>query len=237
MTFSDDLKRDAPLYYASTLFAPADKRAALATLYAFDHEIKRIPTMVSEPTLGAIRLQWWREALNGERTGEAKLHPLASAIIDLMQDNLLPLQGLLHLIDGEAISLEQASHTDQRALENDYGLRYAALFQLACVILDHRLAHQCTDASGHAGMAFGVARDVVTGGHAVARDDLIGLGEFHLQAARAMLVNLPDAIRPAFLPLVIVAPVLDMAKRANTDRMIGVPSYLAILWRMLRFKI
>ena len=49
--------------YISALLAPADRRLDLMTLYAFDAELARIATTVSEPLLGEIRLQWWRDAL------------------------------------------------------------------------------------------------------------------------------------------------------------------------------
>src|ERR1041385_2992054 len=47
--------------YQTALFAPADRREALFALYAFNYEIARVREIVSEPMLGQIRLQWWRE--------------------------------------------------------------------------------------------------------------------------------------------------------------------------------
>jgi phytoene synthase len=237
MTLRDDLKHNSPLHYAATLFAPEDKRDALITLYTFDHEIKRIPLLVSEPMLGEIRLQWWREALNGERSDEARMNPLASAVIDIISKYGLPLSGFSHLIDGEARMLDAKPIIDERELEKLYGQRYGALFQFAAMILDHGASRTLADASGHAAMAYGIARDLVSGRHAVKRADLVILGETHLAKARDAISALPQNIRPAFLPLVIVGPVLREAKRARDDAGVSMPSYLATLWRMLRFKI
>ena len=36
-----------------------------ATLYAFNHELARAREAVSEPPLALIRLQWWREVVEG----------------------------------------------------------------------------------------------------------------------------------------------------------------------------
>ena len=47
----------------AALFAPRETRADLLALYAFNVELARIAEQVTEPELGAIRLQWWREAL------------------------------------------------------------------------------------------------------------------------------------------------------------------------------
>ena len=69
---SPALVRDArPAALLRDLFAPAALRADLFALYGFAAEIARIPDQVSEPTLGEIRLQWWRDALQAaaERGG------------------------------------------------------------------------------------------------------------------------------------------------------------------------
>ena len=49
--------------YLACLLAPADKRGALAALYAFHAEIARVRDLVREALPGEIRLQWWRDAL------------------------------------------------------------------------------------------------------------------------------------------------------------------------------
>ena len=46
----------------AALFAPRESRADLLALIAFNVELARIAEQVSEPELGAIRMQWWREA-------------------------------------------------------------------------------------------------------------------------------------------------------------------------------
>jgi phytoene synthase len=237
MTLRDELKQNAPIYFAATLFAPEDKRDALVALYSFDFEIKRIPFLVSEPMLGEIRLQWWREALNGERAEEARMNPLADAVLETINHYQLPLSGFHHLIDGEAKMLDGAPLIDERELETSYGQRYGAVFQLASMILDHNAARSVADASGHAAMAYGIARDLVSGRHAVTRADLMMLAETHLNNARSAIAKLPDALRPAFLPLVVVEPVIKSAKHLPAEKPIALPSYLAMLWRMLRFKI
>ena len=61
--------------YLATLFAPADRRGALFSLHAFDIEVSRIRDLAREPMPGEIRLQWWREVLEGERAGEAAANP------------------------------------------------------------------------------------------------------------------------------------------------------------------
>ena len=53
-----------PDRFRTALFATPEAREHLFALYAFNLEIAKIAPMVSEPMLGEIRLQWWREALD-----------------------------------------------------------------------------------------------------------------------------------------------------------------------------
>ncbi len=70
--------------FVTALFAPASRRTDLIALYAFNLELARSREMVSERTLGQIRLQWWRDAIAECYEGRARRHqvvqPLAAAI-------------------------------------------------------------------------------------------------------------------------------------------------------------
>jgi len=70
--------------YLTALFAPAALRADLLALYAFNVELARGSEAVSEPALGRIRLQWWRDAIAECYEGGPRRHqvvqPLAAAI-------------------------------------------------------------------------------------------------------------------------------------------------------------
>lgn len=68
-------------YSLSLNYAIEADRARLAALYAFQIELRRIPAIVSEPPLGEIRLQWWREALDEIAAGApARAHPVVSLL-------------------------------------------------------------------------------------------------------------------------------------------------------------
>ncbi len=68
-----------------TLLAKPAARPALFALYAFNYEIAKTREVVTETTLGLIRLQWWRDALTGMFEGKTSpkhqvMEPLAEAI-------------------------------------------------------------------------------------------------------------------------------------------------------------
>ena len=58
-------KTQDPDRFLISLFAPENRQEALWALFAFNHEIAKTREVVSEATLGHIRLQWWRDALKG----------------------------------------------------------------------------------------------------------------------------------------------------------------------------
>src|ERR1700730_69402 len=74
------VRRHDPDRFLTALFAPPEKRDALLTLYAFNHELARAREAVSEPPLGLIRLQWWREVVEGARRRHEVAEPLTAAI-------------------------------------------------------------------------------------------------------------------------------------------------------------
>jgi len=49
---------------------------ALYSLYAFSLEITRVRRDCPRIPCGEIRLQWWRDAINGARSGEASASPV-----------------------------------------------------------------------------------------------------------------------------------------------------------------
>src|SRR3546814_13598357 len=78
------VERHDPDRYLASLFAPEAQREDLFALYAFNYEVAKTAEVVSEPMIGQIRLQWWRESLAGIYEGRARQHevvqPLAHAV-------------------------------------------------------------------------------------------------------------------------------------------------------------
>ncbi len=72
-----------PDRYFSALFAPAPLRPLLLSLYAFNHEGARVAESVREPMLGAIRLEWWRETVEGAANGTPRNHDVARGLAAL----------------------------------------------------------------------------------------------------------------------------------------------------------
>ena len=104
--------------YLSALFAPAGSREALFALIAFNHEIARIPEAVSEPMLGRIRLQWWREVLDAAYAGEpTRRHEVAVPLAEAIKTCGLDRAPFEQLLDAREGDLEPDGHPDIASLE------------------------------------------------------------------------------------------------------------------------
>ncbi len=100
------VKRNDEDRYLSTLFAPNKKRPALFALYAFSFEVSQTRERVSEPMLGEIRLQWWREAIEGLFGGAPRKHEVIEALASVMEQSPLPRMLFDSLIDAHSLDLE-----------------------------------------------------------------------------------------------------------------------------------
>ena len=160
LAYVTSLTRDADrTRYFATLFAPHAARPDLFALYGFAAEIARVPDQVREASLGEIRLQWWRDALEGQgREGEALgLSPALRAIGSLMDRHSLPLAAFTAMIDARRSDLYANPPESIADLEGYLGQTESSLVQIAAIVLGSE-GPETAEAAGHAGIAFGLAR-------------------------------------------------------------------------------
>ena len=106
----EDLVRrvDQDRWLASRV-ASAPDRARLIALYAVNHEIARVPESVTDPTLGAIRLQWWRDQIEAMFLGRApERHPAAAALEEAVQSLRVPQEPFETLLATRLLDFETA---------------------------------------------------------------------------------------------------------------------------------
>jgi 15-cis-phytoene synthase len=145
------VRRHDPDRFFTALFAPPRHRDALLTLYAFDHELARAREVTSEPHLALIRLQWWREVVEGAR----RRHEVATPLTDLLDAGHLTPDLLLPIIDAHEIEaepcIENLPEWRSWLLAGTGGIAVAAA---------RLLEARDPDASRPAGAAFGAARAI-----------------------------------------------------------------------------
>lgn len=115
----------------AVLFAPFDVRDDLFALYAFNVELARIAEQVSEPDLGAIRLQWWREAIEGAPTG----HPVADAFSETCRRRALSPARIEALLAARGFEIANKVMPDWPTLEAYLDGTAGELFALTAEIL------------------------------------------------------------------------------------------------------
>ena len=85
--------------WLSSRYADGASRSSLIILYAFYYELARVRLAVSDQTLGQIRFQWWRDAIDEVERGEVREHELVEALARELGDARLDAGDLLGLID------------------------------------------------------------------------------------------------------------------------------------------
>jgi phytoene synthase len=217
--------------YWSALFAPEPARQSLLALYALSIELSRIPDRVSEPQLGEIRLQWWRDALHqAMETGQAE-HPVVAALAEAARRYALPLHELEAMIEAHKFDLSGEPMRDEAALFAYIDATSGARLRLAATVMgadpDEGLVNAAARAGGLTALMRSLPHDASQGRIFLPADLLAGHGlhpnailsgtdnpdlraalrDLREQAGKALeevrprFARLPRSARIAFLPL------------------------------------
>jgi phytoene synthase len=224
--------------YWSALLAPEAARPHLLALFAFNIELSRIAEQVSEPQLGEIRLQWWRDALPAALTGGPADHPVLARLAKAAAAHRLPHEPFLAMIDAHGFDVHGEPMPDAGALQDYLAATAGSVFSLGAQILG---AGELREASALAAGAYGLAGLLralpyhASRGRIFLPADLLARHGLHpnvilhgsdnadLRAAlralsreaadmlarfRGAAAALPRQALPAFLPLALVEPTL-----------------------------
>ncbi|MGH7125420.1 MAG: phytoene/squalene synthase family protein [Stellaceae bacterium] len=209
-TLSDLVRRHDRDRFLTALFVPADRRGAVMALYAFNHEIAKTREVVTEPMLGRIRLQWWREAIAEAYAGGAiRAHEVMTPLAAAIREYNLSRAHFDAMIEARELDLADEPPASLAALE-DYCA--ATSGRLQCLVLE--VLETRDDASTEAAREIGVAYALV---------GLIRAVPFHARARRhyipadvaaqvALDVGALFELRPS---AALRAAVLQLAERAS----------------------
>ncbi len=241
--------------FIASLFAPAELRGALHALYAFNSEVVRVREAAREVLPGEIRLQWWSEAINGERTEEASANPVASALLQTIERHRLRTALLIELIDAHRFDLQDEPMASLADFESYARKTSSALIALAAQILT---GAEIAAVAEPAGIAYAMAGLLcafpahiaqrrlyvpveLLERHHVRRHELFaGRSSAGLESALAELQNLayrrlveahermgtlPQRAIPALLPVALVRPALDRLRRSRPFAPTEIPAW------------
>jgi phytoene synthase len=145
-----------PDRYLSVLFAPTEAQPHLFALYAFNAEVARVRSVVSDPLPGEMRFQWWRDLLHGEAHGDAARNPLAIALVSTIQSRRLPVKPFTDMLEARTFDLYDDPMPTWQDCEGYCGETSSALIRLSSIILARGKDEGGAEAAGHAGVAFAI---------------------------------------------------------------------------------
>ena len=146
-----------PERYVAATLASDPARLALVALAAYAGDLARIPDTATQPMLGEIRLQWWRDTLDTIARGGRVGSPLADALAEAINSFSLPIPMLATMSEARAWDLYNDPMPDQASLDGYFSKTEAIPFELALRVLGVPEG-QAGALSLPAGRAFGLRR-------------------------------------------------------------------------------
>jgi NADH dehydrogenase [ubiquinone] 1 alpha subcomplex assembly factor 6 len=152
--------------YLALLFAPASARNALAAIAAFNLELARAASEITESMLGLVRLQWWREAVEEIRAGGAvRRHQVAEALAAATRTHSLSTDRMLAMIASREEELESEGPPTQAVFDARADATAANVIRLSLqtVALDpeETVLSRASASVGRAYATVGCARSVL----------------------------------------------------------------------------
>lgn len=136
ITTREALKQADPDRFRAALMSDAQGRADLLILYAFHYELAKVPEVTSEPMLGQIRYEWWREAIDEFYSDRAvRRHEISTPLSEMLLRTDVPRFWMDRLIDGRARDLDPQPFADLDAARDYCRQTSGTLMQIAVKVL------------------------------------------------------------------------------------------------------
>ena len=162
---ADLVRREDRDRYLTALFAPPIERQALLDLYAFNIEVARIRDATSEPLIGQMKLEWWRDIVATIYAGRdvPKGNPIVEGLQKTINSHHLSRAHFDEFLAHRAEDLAEDAPKDLLSLESYAEGTSARLTWLALEILEVR-DEESFAAARHVGIAWaltGIMRAVL----------------------------------------------------------------------------
>lgn len=203
--------------------ADPDIRDRLFALYAFHAELAKIPELVSEPLMGQIRYQWWRDCLNEiYGAGLARSHEVSTLLAEMVTQSGISRFLLDRIIDGRERDLDPTPFATIE-VATDYADATSGALAQAAVML-------CGGEGGlNAGRAWGLTG--LTRSYRYYVDGMLSelaFGELLHASATAFFdarADAPKAALPALAYVSLVPGFIKRMSRSDYNAKADVPSY------------
>ncbi len=98
-------------FYYAFLFLPPPRRAAITAFYAFCREVDDVVDEVSDASIAATKLAWWRAEVGRAYAGQSQ-HPVMQALMPHAALYDIRAEHLLAVIEGCEMDLQQSRYLD-----------------------------------------------------------------------------------------------------------------------------
>ena len=112
----DKASKSGSSFYYAFLFLPPPRRAAITAFYAFCREVDDVVDEMTDPSVAASKLAWWRQEVAAAFAGQPS-HPVMLALLPLAPDYGIEAAHLLAVIEGCQTDLDQTRFLDFPALQ------------------------------------------------------------------------------------------------------------------------
>ena len=128
-------KYDSDRYFLS-LLAPTEKQADLWPIIAFYHEIARTREMVTDTTMGLIRLQWWKDSVRAFYTnGVMGAHEIFPELARVITAYKLPYELFENLLIAREFDVEDKIPSSIDGLKNYIHFTHTPFVKLLSIVL------------------------------------------------------------------------------------------------------
>ena len=222
----ETLKQADPDRYRAALMADAQRRGDLLILYAFHYELSKVPDVTSEPMVGQIRYEWWREAIEEIYSGgEVRRHEISTPLTELLRRTNVPRFWIDRLIDGRARDLDPQPFADMEEAQIYARQTSGQLMQIAVKLIGGEpddAVLKAGEAWGLTGLArsFGYYHDRIL--QNLAFEDLL---ETTRKTYNSANIDMPAQIFPALAYAALIPKFLSRMERAGFDAINDKVSY------------
>ncbi|XP_072324174.1 NADH dehydrogenase (ubiquinone) complex I, assembly factor 6 isoform X2 [Scyliorhinus torazame] len=201
--------------FLSSLLLPPEFHSSVFALRAFNVELAQVQDLVTQKTIGLMRMQYWRQMIEDIYSDNSPPQPIAIELWKAVKKHKLTKRWFLRIIDEREKNLNENAYRNIKDLESYAENAQSSLIYLVLEVLGVKNIH-ADHAASHIGKAQGIVTCLrATPYHCRRRKVYLPLDICLL--ARSFCKNVPSKACPAFLQTVVLDDYLDRIRKVDFD--------------------
>ncbi|XP_071326090.1 NADH dehydrogenase (ubiquinone) complex I, assembly factor 6 isoform X2 [Trachinotus anak] len=201
--------------FVTSLLLPEEARRSSLALRAFNVELAQVKDSVSQKTIGLMRMQFWKTAIEEIYRDDPPNQPVTTELWRAVRKHCLTKRWLLKIITDREKDLDDRAYRNLQELETYSENTQSSLIYLLLECLGLKNVH-----ADHAASHIGKAQGIVTCLRATPYNSSrrkVYLPMDICMLARSFSHNVPAAATPAFLQTVVLEDYLQRVRKADFD--------------------